>query len=277
MKNNEHQFTSPLRYPGGKFRARRILQEFIPDDTKTILSPFFGGGSFELHLNNQGIKVIGYDNFWLLSNFWEQLLENPQTIASKSRPHLGTISKGKFKEFQQELKAYSYDKKSVPSTDRKQELAVKFFIVNRCSFSGSTLSGGYSQSASESRFTESIVNKLESFSNPLLSVSYSSFEQTLPHYANNETIDLLFLDPPYLLGTHKNKLYGKNGDMHREFNHSKLRNEVEKSEKLFVLTYNDCEEIRELWKGYYIQEAEWNYGMNQSKKSSELIITNIKQ
>ena len=40
----------------------------------------------------------------------------------------------------------------------------------------------------------------------------------------------------------------------------------------WVMSYNDCEEIREMYKGYEIHEAAWAYGMNKSKKSSEIII-----
>lgn len=278
MSRNSKELTSPLRYPGGKFRARKILNEYIPDNTKKILSPFFGGGSFELYLNNQGIEVVGYDNFWLLANFWKQLLTSSTTLAVEAHKHLGLVDKDLFKEFQQELKDYVPQPSSIGNAGNEQEfhdLAVKFFIVNRCSFSGATLSGGFSKSASETRFTQSIIDKLGSFKNPMLTINHGSFEDTLPEQSLCEDIDLLFLDPPYLLENHKNKLYGKNGDMHRGFNHELLRGEVEKTQKPFILTYNNCDEVKELWDGYKTYPAEWSYGMSKSKKSSELIITNI--
>ena len=42
---------SPLRFPGGKTRACKIIDEIIKkyfdiNDFDTLLSPFFGGGSF---------------------------------------------------------------------------------------------------------------------------------------------------------------------------------------------------------------------------------------
>lgn len=273
------ELRSPLRYPGGKFRARKILNEYIPDGTKKIISPFFGGGSFELYLNNQGIEVVGYDNFWLLANFWKQLLATSQSLASDAHKYLGIVDKELFKNFQQELKDYVPQQTNIGNAENEKELhdlAVKFFIVNRCSFSGATLSGGFSKSASETRFTQSTIDKLSSFDNPILSVNHGSFEDILPEQSIRKDVDLLFLDPPYLLENHKNKLYGKNGDMHRGFNHERLREEVEKTQKPFILTYNNCDEVKELWDGYKTYPAEWSYGMNQSKKSSELIITNIK-
>jgi DNA adenine methylase len=38
------------------------------------------------------------------------------------------------------------------------------------------------------------------------------------------------------------------------------------------MSYNDCEAIREMYDGYEIIEAEWAYGMNKSKESSEILI-----
>ena len=38
------------------------------------------------------------------------------------------------------------------------------------------------------------------------------------------------------------------------------------------MSYNDCPQIREMYDGYEIIEAEWAYGMNKTKKSSEIII-----
>ena len=38
------------------------------------------------------------------------------------------------------------------------------------------------------------------------------------------------------------------------------------------MTYNNCDYIRNLYKDYIIIDANWSYGMNASKKSSEIII-----
>jgi site-specific DNA-adenine methylase len=59
---------SPLRYPGGKTRACKILDEYFlknfeKDKISTIVSPFFGGGSFEFFLQNKynfNIKSFHY-------------------------------------------------------------------------------------------------------------------------------------------------------------------------------------------------------------------------
>ena len=81
---------------------------------------------------------------------------------------------------------------------------------------------------------------------------------------------LLFLDPPYYLAK-GSTLYGNNGDMHDTFDHDKLYKCLS-SKKKWIMTYNNCEYITNLYKGYTIIETSWSYGMNASKKSSEIVI-----
>ena len=69
---------SPLRYAGGKTKAIGLILENLPKlKEKKIVSPFFGGGSVELCLSQMlDIKVIGYDIFNMLANFWNVLINN---------------------------------------------------------------------------------------------------------------------------------------------------------------------------------------------------------
>ena len=70
---------SPLRYPGGKTRAIAILDKYVNDyypTRKLLLSPFIGGGSFELYLQNKGYHVKANDLFKPLYTFWQILQTN---------------------------------------------------------------------------------------------------------------------------------------------------------------------------------------------------------
>ena len=69
-----------LRYAGGKSRAIKKITPFV-EPYDTIVSPFIGGGSLEVHWASEGKKVIGADTFGMLINFWEQLLNNPEQLA----------------------------------------------------------------------------------------------------------------------------------------------------------------------------------------------------
>lgn len=260
---------SVIRYPGGKFRARKILDELLPSNVRHVFSPFIGGGSFELYLTEKNIKVEAIDKFLILANFWEQLSENPQLVADGAQKYLGNVDKELFKELQEELK--NIENSLV--IENKIDTAVKFLVVNRCSFSGSTLSGGFSKESAKTRLTQTIVDKVRQWYNPHLKVSYGDCHNALKNIPTNT--DFLFLDPPYLLEEEKNSLYGVLGNLHKGFDHVLLRDQVVEAGLPFLLTYNNDETVKELWKDYTIKEAEWAYGMNKSKKSSEIIITNF--
>lgn len=263
--------TSPvLRYPGGKFRARKFLNDFIPSGTKNVLAPFLGGGSFELYMTSQKINVYAYDAFTPLANFWSYLLNSPEELFQHIEAH-GEVENKKFYQLKQEIIEAEED------NARSIEQAAKFFIVNRCSFSGATLSGGYSKESAKTRFTKSSRDKIKTFYNPYLKVEEKDFSISLENTnLESKNIDLIFLDPPYLLDKSKNTLYGIGGSHHKDFDHLKLKTILSKTDVPFMLTYNDTDTVREMYKDFNIISLSWSYGMNSSKKSSEILITNFK-
>ena len=255
--------TSPLRYPGGKTRARKILDNIL---TKyfdislfdTIISPFFGGGSFEFYLQNKYHKrIIANDKFTPLYNFWKQVQNNKDLLCSLLRTKR-EVDKEKF---------YYYRKKIIENADSDLLNAIYFFIINRCSFSGATLSGGFSYQSSNKRFTESSIDRINQLNLDYIDFYNLDFEDFLSSI--HTTNALIFLDPPYYLN--KSNLYGTNGNMHESFNHQKLYETISKK-KSWMITYNDCPYIRDLYKDYLIITADWKYGMNNTKLSSEIVI-----
>jgi DNA adenine methylase len=242
-----------LRYPGGKSRAVKTLNQHLPSGIKEICSPFFGGGSFELFLAEKGIKVYGYDTFTPLVDFWQEALTNASEMAdivSGFHP----LSKERF---------YALQKQQA-NFDSKIYRAASFYVLNRCSFSGSTLSGG--MSPNHPRFNENAINRLREFSITNLSVDELSFEKSIPKH--NDLF--LYLDPPYYI---ENYLYGTKGDKHKNFNHEGLA-ELLKKRKGWILSYNNCGFIKDLYKDYEIVFPEWSYGMSKDKKSKEILVIN---
>ena len=154
--------------------------------------------------------------------------------------------------------------------DNVLQQAIQYFVVNRCSFSGSTLSGGFSEEASSKRFTPSSINKIEALDFTNIEIYNNDFYDFVNDFTNNNNKTLLLLDPPYYL-ENKSKLYGNNGDMHEGFNHQLLF-ELLNTKKNWIITYNNCEHIRNIYKDYTIIDVNWSYGMNTSKTSSEIII-----
>jgi DNA adenine methylase len=242
---------SPLRYPGGKSRAARMIADIIPHTESRLCAPFFGGGSVELELS-QRMTVSGFDSFVPLVDFWHSLIEDPADLARRVRLY-HPIDRETFYKLQKEIS----------ETLSRRDRAAIFFVINRSSFSGVSLAGGFSPGAP--RFTESAIRRLETFRAPeTLSVSLGDFRDVIPAHGE----DFLYLDPPYMINQ---GLYGVKGRSHRGFDHKALFDLLEKRDR-WILSYNDSPEIREIYKGYRIESLSWVYGMGKDKKSREVII-----
>jgi DNA adenine methylase len=242
---------SPLRYPGGKTRAVEFISKFIPENLNSLLSPFFGGGSIELFISKRGTRIFGFDVFEPLVEFWQCLLNDSLKLASEVEQYF-PLKKELF---------YDLQKKQIEFKTKLQRAAV-YYVLNRSSFSGATLSGG--MSPLHPRFTLTSIERLKKFRNPNITVNVSDFQTSLEKYRDM----FAYLDPPYLI---KSSLYGKNGNAHRDFDHTGLAKILRNREK-WILSYNDCLEIRELYKGFDILMPNWKYGMSNNKTSREILI-----
>jgi DNA adenine methylase len=52
---------------------------------------------------------------------------------------------------------------------------------------------------------------------------------------------------------------------HTHFDHRKLRELLDNHKGKFILSYNDCEEIREMYKGYKQVFPKWQYSFGQGE------------
>lgn len=249
-----------LRYPGGKFRARKKIADMFDDSVQTVAAPFFGGGSVELELADRGKQVFAAELFEPVAYLWQQVKTDPQRLVDAVTPLLGQ-PRSRFYELQKELRE---------GLDDPFEMAWRAFVVNRTSFSGSTLSGGIGDGA---RFTAGSVDQL-------LKVDLSKVEITQGDYwdvlfQSGQKYDGVYADPPYALDKGSN-LYGNNGDTHDSFDHRLFAERMNQVEGRVVVSYNDCELVRDLFAGWEFIPVEWAYGMNKSKKSNEVLIVNSK-
>ena len=242
---------SPLRYPGGKSRAVKQIVGLFPPDIESLASPFIGGGSVELACAAQGIRVHGYDAFEPLVDFWEETIEDPAKVANLAYSY-HPLTKTKF---------YALQKRYFSLEDRL-ERAAAFFVLNRSSYSGTTLSGG--MSPGHPRFTDSAIERLANLELENLTVERADFRDSLALHDD----DFLYLDPPYANGEN---LYGNRGDMHKGFSHADLA-DILRARDGWALSYNDCDFVRELYDGFTFATPAWTYGMSNRKTSNEVLI-----
>lgn len=258
---------SPLRYPGGKTRACKKLEmimkeHFTISEFDNLISPFFGGGSFEFHIqNNYKLNIIANDKFTPLYNFWNICKHNKEKICDELTKKINTIDKDEF----------TYLRKRIMEEKDTLNQSIMYFIINRCSFSGATLSGGFSVEASKKRFTQSSIERIKKLNLRKFNIYNVDFEDFI--ITNQDSNNILFLDPPYYLEK-ASTLYGNNGDMHDTFDHNRLYKCLSTKQN-WIMTYNNCEYIKDLYKDFKIIETSWSYGMNKSKKSSEIVIISV--
>jgi DNA adenine methylase len=266
-----------IRYAGGKSKAIKHITPFIVDYDK-IVSPFIGGGSLEVHwAGNLNKTVIGYDIFDQLVNFWQTLLSNPKGLSDEMKKIEPTMDEyDKIKEIlfrttntQELLKNWStdhYKRDNVISLD-DLTLATYYYFNHNCSYGPSFLGWGSSVYLDPKKW-DGMINNVSNFKCPNLNVKLLPFEESIPQHKN----DFLYLDPPYLLEKDSdNKMYKgmyprKEIDVHHSgFNHEKLRDLLLEHEGDFVLSYNNCETIREFYKDFDFYYPEWAYSMGNGE------------
>jgi DNA adenine methylase len=261
---------SPLRYPGGKSRAVDYLYGFIPQ-YEELREPFFGGGSFSFYCVQKRpyAKYYASDINYDLYCFWKELKSNKDELIKE----ILRVKKeyGNGRELFQELVA----KRQHPLSDFQR--AVDFFVLNRITFSGVVDSGGYSEQSFKKRFTISSIERLKQAYHVVKHIEFDSKDYTDLLFREGENV-FIFLDPPYYSAV-ESRLYGKKGRLHIDFNHDKFFENLIKCRHKWLITYDNSEYIRELFRDFYQVEWELQYGMNNYKqqrasKGKELLIAN---
>ena len=247
--------TSPLRYVGGKTRAIKFLQQYIPRGTTEMVSPFIGGGSFELDCASRGIQVKAYDSFLPLTDFWFYLIEEPELLANSIEAYYDITH--------DELRKWS---KQLLVEEHPLMRAIMFFILNRTTFGGTTINGGLYTNLHD-RFTHSIIERIRKTRIKNLTVDHLDFRQTLIRHKT----ELMYLDPPYV---GQDRLYAYSKIFKSVFPHEWLATQLALRKGPWFLSYNEHKTIRALYHNHNIVKLKWKYGIsNESKSSSEVLIT----
>ena len=262
---------SPLRYPGGKSRAIEQMRVLLPKGFDEYREPFVGGGSFFIYLKQVYPKL----RIWIndlnpeLYYFWKYAQIDSEKLAKGVLKVKSERANGQ--ELFNELVGVNIESLS------EFERAVRFFVLNRITFSGIVESGGYSQGAFMGRFTESSIQRVAKLGILLegIKITHLDYREVISHGGKEV---FTFLDPPYFKAT-KSKLYGKNGILHTGFNHDEFAGEMKKCKHSWLITYDDSPEIRNNFQFANIYDWELQYGMNNYKqgkaeKGSELFISN---
>ena len=86
-----------------------------------------------------------------LVSFWQVCKEDSKGLCGELYKDVGGVTKEKFLEYRNRI---------IGERDLLTQ-AQLYFTINRCSFSGATLSGGFSEEASQKRMTKSSIERVE--------------------------------------------------------------------------------------------------------------------
>jgi DNA adenine methylase len=247
------------------------MQFLLPEEFDEYREPFVGGGSFFIYLKQKrpDLKIWINDLNPELYCFWKYAQIDSEKLAGE----VAKIKKRRTNGQELFTELLNIDIHSITEFER----AVRFFILNRITFSGVVESGGYSQLAFETRFTASSIERLSKLGQVLegIKITHQDYRKLLK---DGDKSTFTFLDPPYFKAT-KSKLYGKNGTLHTSFNHDDFAYEMKKCKHHWLITYDDSPEIWANFSFANICKWELQYGMNNYKqgkaeKGSELFIAN---
>lgn len=278
---------APIRYAGGKSLAVGLIIELIPESVGRIVSPFLGGGSVEVACANElGMKVIGYDVFDILINYWQVQLSNPEALYSRLVQFSPT--KAGFKQVKDRLKLHWNGEELLD----KYDLAAYFYFNHNTSYGPHFLGWPSSVYLQKERY-KTMLQRARNFRADTMHVECASFEDVMEKHRN----DFMYLDPPYYLDGDSKTFVGlyphRNFPIHHKgFKHDLLRDLVMAHKGGFVLSYNDCSVIREWYKDFEMATPSWQQTFGQGdtrigenrkknnnghyvKKSHELLIWSL--
>ena len=261
---------SPLRYPGGKSRAVKKISALVPD-FKEFREPFVGGGSIFVYLKQKYPER----KFWIndlyenLYHFWNSCKNNPDEFLKQINQWKNKYINGK--------ELHKFLQNNINNFDESQKAAA-FFVFNRITFSGTTESGGFSNAAFTGRFTDSSIERVKQLSTILDNTKITNFDYQKVIEKPGKDV-FIFLDPPYYSAT-KSALYGKNGNFHKNFDHTRFAEVMQNCNHKWLLTYDNSEYIKELFSFANIFKWDLKYGMRNVSKNSnqngkELFISNF--
>lgn len=273
---------SLLRYPGGKSKLKKPivkkLLELKTPKTNTFISPFFGGGSVEFEFLQQSPQIKDLyinDKDPGIACLWTSVLKYPEAM------------KFWIMDFEPSLKMFETIKEQLLELDRMQRgydgvlyYGLCKLVLHQMSYSGLGTRGGPLGGKEQKsaypigcRWSPKNLCKQIDKLHKLLSNKHVygfkctnlDFEQLL---INTHENDLIYLDPPYYIKGNELYQYGFTTEDHKRLCYCLKANPSK-----WLLSYDDCPEIRDLYRWANIEEIDANYKIAKNgTKKKELLI-----
>jgi len=268
---------SPLRYPGGKSKIYEKVKTLIMSNgynDRVYVEPFAGGFGIGIGLLCENIvpSAILNDIDTHIYHFWCSVLNDTENLL-----RLITDTPITIEERERQKRNYR-DVNADPLTDGFATL-----FLNRVNFSGVIKGGpigGLDQSGTykiDCRFNkEDLKSKIETIAG--LKNRMKLYNKDAGHLIRMSILKMkspmfLNIDPPYVVkGSRLYTNYFTDND------HINLQRVITKhlsDEYPWIITYDDCPLIRDLYNEYYVQEYGIAHNAGGTVFGKEIVITNI--
>lgn len=262
---------SPLRYPGGKVKLARFFSKvMLENDALDCLyvEPFAGGAGAALRL----LSMEYARRIWIndldpaVYCFWRSVLDCTDELCA-----LVANAKLSVAEWRGQREIYR-------RADTADPLALGFatLYMNRTNRSGvltGSVIGGLDQTGTwkiDVRFPKdtliSRIEKIADYGNRIKVTSEDAIK--LVNSLPDNPKQFIYLDPPYFNNGRRLYLNHYGPD-----DHTNLAAAVQTLPGKWLVTYNDADEIRQLYEGLPIANFSLNYSAAVAKKGCEILIS----
>ena len=262
-------YYSPLRYPGGKAKLVQFMEFMINERGYaggTYIEPFAGGAGIavELLLRDVVSRIVINDYDKGIWSFWKAILTETERFISEIRTVPLTMNEWE----KQRAICLNYNKKY------SFELGFATFYMNRTNRSGiikGGVIGGLRQTGKwkiDARFNrEDLISRIENIAFRkkdirLYNQDITTFiEHYVPLYSEKA---MIYFDPPY---------FKKGKQLYMNFfefeDHKRIERVIRNSVKCdWIVTYDDAQEIREIYSSYPVMLYDLNYSVSKKCKAS---------
>ena len=265
------KFYTPLRYPGGKGKFCYFIKALLEKNNLVnghYIEPYAGGAGIALELLQlefvTDVHINDIDP--AVYSFWHSVLNEPEALCRK------------ILETEVSIAEWHRQKEILNSSENSLALGFATFFLNRTNRSGilkAGVIGGKSQEGKwklDVRFNKTeLVQRIKNISERksrihLYNLDAISFLNTVLPLIPQRS--LIYLDPPY---------YVKGQGLYRNFyehkDHVEIRDYVTNVlDKNWLVSYDNCTEIRDIYKGHRMFDYALQYTAQDKKVGSELMV-----
>lgn len=261
---------SPLRYPGGKTKLGPYLGSVMCANRlrkAEYAEPYAGGAGAGLHLLFQGIASHLHlnDIDRGVVSFWRAVLQHNERFAKAIESVRLTVPE------------WDYQKEILRTARMGFDLGFAFFYLNRTNrsgISGGGIIGGREQTGEwkmSARFTrEELARRVRALNKYRrnISVTCSDALEFLTDLAPGKgKRAFVYLDPPY---------FAKGQDLYPNYydagDHLAIADGMKRYDLPWLMTYDDCPDIRHLYQGQRVLSSELTYSARRARRGKEVVI-----